>query len=535
MTGSMTQLQSLELVLLALLIAVAGISGIARRFSLSYPIVLVIVGLASSLIPGLPRIPLPPDVVFFVFLPPLLFAAAWQTSWREFTRNFTSISLLAFGLVLFTALGVAYTAHFFLPTFDWRIGFLLGAIVSPTDAVAASSIASKVGMPQRIVSILEGESLLNDATGLVLLEFGIDMIVHGTTPTLGTGSLRLLWLIGIGTVLGFLIGYIVSWVERLIDDGPVEIAISLIVPYVCYLAGESLHASGAMATIVCGLYMSRKSTSFFSPASRLQATAVWDAVEFLLNGLVFILIGLQLPLVVAGLHEFTRTRLIFYGFSFSAVLIALRMAWMYPSAWVAYRLRRLLQHETGTMPNPRGIFVIGWSGMRGVLALAAASALPYTLANGQPFQQRNLLVFLTFCVILVTLVLQGLSLAPLIRLLRLDGGSQTSACEEAAARRILLQAAIDSLEQGHQQHGHEVRAYKDLLRLYRHRLEDVAGSGTTAEDADERTMMNLIREAGQTERTRLTELYDSGQIGDTLYRTLERELDLSESRLSTMP
>ncbi len=313
MISSMTPLSELELILLALMIAVAGVSGVARRFGYSYPIVLVLVGLASSFIPGLPRIPLPPDVVFLIFLPPLLFASAWQTSWQEFRENIFSISLLAFGLVFFTAFGVAYTAHLFLPNFDWRIGFLLGAIVSPTDAVAASSIAKKVNMPQRIVDLLEGESLLNDATGLLALEFGIGMLVHGTTPSIGEGALRLVWLVFGGVAVGLAIGAFVAWFERWIDDGPVEIAISLIVPYVCYLSGEAIHASGVIAVVACGLLMSRRSASFFSATTRLQAVAVWEALEFLLNGLIFILLGLQLPYVLSGLHEYSRLQLVGYG------------------------------------------------------------------------------------------------------------------------------------------------------------------------------------------------------------------------------
>lgn len=538
MMQSMSPLQSFELVLLALLIAVAVISGIARRFSFSYPIVLVLVGLASSLIPGLPRIPLPPDVVFFVFLPPLLFASAWQTSWREFRYNLISISMLAFGLVLFTALGVAYTAHFFLPGFDWRIGFLLGAIVSPTDAVAASSIAKKVGMPQRIVDILEGESMLNDATGLLAFEFGVDMLVHGTTPTLTKGVLRLLWLVAAGTGIGFAIGAIVSRLMRLIDDGPVEIAITLIVPYVCYLAGEAARASSVIAVVCCGLLMSRQSTRFFSSTSRLQTSAVWDALEFLLNGLVFILIGLQLPYVITGLQTFSRGRLFLYGAGFSLFLIALRLLWMYPGVFIAFKLRRLFQRQTEPYPNPRAIFVVGWTGMRGVLALAAASSLPYTLANGQPFAQRNLIVFLTFSVILATLVLQGLSLPPLIRLLGLSAHEPAKAGEEGEARGILLRAAIDSLEHGlrEQQRRDDRYAYEDLLHQYRHRLKDVrnAKPGIPEQDLEARTRTNLLRETVQVERDRLTELRDAGQISDTLHRTLERELDLSESRLSTM-
>jgi len=265
----MDQVNYILVLLIGLLFAVAAVAGLARRFALSYPIVLVVFGLLCSLIPHVPRIPLPPSIVFLVFLPPLLYVAAWQTSWREFRYNLVSISSLAILLVFFTAIGVAFTAKWWLPGFDWRLGFLLGAVVSPTDAVAATSIARRVGMPQRIVDILEGESLLNDATGLLALQFGVQMVVDGTTPTLSRGLLEFAWLTIGGVLVGLAIGLLVSSLERWVDDGPVEIALSLVVPYATYLAGEAVKASGVIAVVACGLLMSRRSSSFFSPRTRL--------------------------------------------------------------------------------------------------------------------------------------------------------------------------------------------------------------------------------------------------------------------------
>ncbi len=531
MISNMTPLHELELVMLALMIAVAGVSGVARRFGYSYPIVLVLVGLAVSFVPGLPRIPLPPDVVFLVFLPPLLFSTAWQTSWREFRSNLFSISMLAFGLVFFTAFGVAYTAHLFLPNFDWRIGFLLGAIVSPTDAVAASSIAKKVGMPQRIVDVLEGESLLNDATGLLALEFGVSMLVDGTTPTVGAGLLRFLWLLVGGVGIGLLVGGVVSLFERWIDDGPVETAVSLIVPYVCYLSGEQVHSSGVIAVVTCGLLMSRQSARFFSAESRLQTMGVWDALEFLLNGLIFILLGLQLSSVLTGLHEYTRVQLISYGFAFSGVLIVLRLIWVYPGAWAANLMRRAVASDRRPSPTAKGIFVVGWTGMRGVVSLAAASSLPVTLKDGADFPQRNLILFLTFSVILVTLVLQGISLPFLVRFLGFSPDAMEG-CAEGEARRILLQAAMQALESGKAENPEADHTYDDLLHLYEHRMEELLECGPVAmSDPQAHTRSSILRVAVSAEREKLNLLRDEGQIGDTLHRTLERELDLSESRL----
>ena len=533
-SASFANLPSLQLVMLTLLVAIALIAGVARRLAVSYPIVLVIAGLLSSFIPGVPRVPLSPDLVFLVFLPPLLFAAAWETSWRDFKYNIVSIVSLAVGLVFFTAIGVALTAHFFMPNFDWRIGFLLGAVVSPTDAVAATSIAKKIGMPKRVLDILEGESLINDATGLLALQFGISMLVDGTTPTVGNGLLRLLWLFGGGLGVGLLCGLVVVWFEKWVDDGPVEIALSFIVAYGSYLAGEAVHSSGVISVVVCGLYLSRKSATFFSPQVRLQTTAVWDALEFLLNGLVFLLLGLQLPSVLAGIQGYSRIRLFVYGLAFSAVLIALRLIWIYPAARVTYIIRRRIQHQQEPNPNARSVFVVGWTGMRGVVALAAASSLPYTVANGAPFAQRDMIIFLTFSVILVTLVVQGISLPAVVRLLRLRP-EPTSGCDEGEARRLILRRAVEYLQACRQTDEPELQhAYDDLLHQYSHRLESIVdcGPGVPAEDRHARTMASVIFETVRVEREELLQLRDSGRLDEAVYRTLQRELDLTETRFS---
>src|ERR1041385_2137513 len=252
-------IQSIEIVLLLLLLFVAGFTALARLLQTPYPIVLVLAGLALSLVPGIPRVTLNPDLIFLVVLPPLLFSAAWLTSWRDFVHNLVGISSLAFGLVGFTVLGVAGAAHVAFPGFDWRLGVVLGAVIATTDAIAAASIAKRVGLPQRVVEVLEGESLLNDATGLLALEFGLAIVVAGQTPTVTSGFLRLAYLTAAGIAVGLLIGALIHWVEHHIDDGPIEITISLMVPYAAYLAAEFIHASGVLAVVACGLYLGRGS------------------------------------------------------------------------------------------------------------------------------------------------------------------------------------------------------------------------------------------------------------------------------------
>lgn len=523
--------------LIGLLCVVAAVAGLARRFAVSYPIVLVIFGLLCSLLPRVPRVPLPPSLVFLVILPPLLYVSAWQTSWREFKYNLVSISSLAVLLVFFTAFGVAFAAKWWLPGFDWQLGFLLGAVVSPTDAVAATSIARKVGMPQRIVDLLEGESLLNDATGLLALQFGVEMVVRRTTPTVGFGILEFAWLTIGGVLVGVAIGYAVTWLERWVDDGPVEIALSLIVPYAAYLAGEKVKGSGVIAVVACGLFVSQRSSAFYSARVRLQAWAVWDALEFLLNGLVFVLIGLQLPYVLDGIEGQSKLSLLAYGLAFSAVLVLLRMLWMYPAANAAWWLRTHVGKQIYEKPRSNQIFVVGWTGMRGVVALAAANSLPLTLSDGSPFPQRSFIIFLTFSLILITLVLQGLSLPWLVRVLGLST-QNPQFCEEGEARRLVLQAAIDFLgERRKSAEGEsEIHLYSDLLHQYEHKVADITDCGpdgnTPTKELHGMTMSHLLLETIRREREELNLLRANGRIGDSVHRNLERELDLSESRLA---
>jgi Na+/H+ antiporter len=442
---------------------------------------------------------------------------------------------LAFGLVGFTVLGVAWAAHWTFKGFDWRLGFVLGAVVATTDAIAATSIAKRVGLPQRIVDILEGESLLNDATGLLALEFGIAMVVEGATPTVASGLLRITYLTGIGLVVGLILGLIVEWFEHRIDDGPIEIVVSILTPYSAYLAAETMHASGVLAVVACGLYLSRQSSQFFSPSVRMQAVGVWDSLTFVLNGLVFMLIGLQLPYVLAGLPEYKLRTLVLYGALFSALLIVLRLMWMYPGAYFATFIRRWVLHQDVTMPGARQIFVVGWTGMRGVVALAAAIALPETLADGSAFPQRNLIVFLTFSVILVTLVLQGLTLPPLIRALGL-GGAGGENTEEDEARRIITSAALAQLEEAR---GHDLpefgMVYEDIGRRYTRRLANLSKESSENDEmsakASER-YRTVLKELLRVERKTAVRLRNDGRINDEVLRKIEHELDLSETRIA---
>jgi monovalent cation/hydrogen antiporter len=525
-------LHALETVILLLLIMVAVFAVLAHKLKVPYPIVLVLGGLAISFVPHVPHIPLEPSLVFLIFLPPLLYSSAWLASWRDFRRNLGVIGLLAFGLVAFTVWGVAEFSDRFITALDWKAGFLLGAVVSTTDAIAATSIARAVGLPRRIVDILEGESLINDATGLLALEIGLSIIVRGQMPSVKEDLVRLVYLVVGGIGIGLVIGIVVSWIERFIDDGPVELVVSVVVPYAAYLAGEEIRASGVLAVVACGLYMSRQSATFFSPSVRIQVIGAWKALTFVLNGIVFVLIGLQMPYVMAAIHgQYGLATLLEYGAIFSVVLIVLRMVWVYPAAKIASLVSRKKRYEETL--NSREIFVIGWTGMRGVLALAAAISVPETLANGQPFGPRNLIVFLAFCVILVTLVLQGLSLPPLIRALGLAGETGMEP-EERYARKVALREALEFLEEKRRERGEESsHAYDDLIDKYEHRLADidekVPSQGGNKKETY-RQMLALADEAVKAERRTIIRLRDEGLISDDVLRTMEREMDLEETR-----
>ncbi|HEX4769215.1 MAG TPA: Na+/H+ antiporter [Bryobacteraceae bacterium] len=529
----MSGLGTAELIFLLLLLFVVVFGVVARKLKTAYPIVMVIGGLVLSLIPGIPQFTLEPDLIFLIILPPLLYSAAWTTSWRDFRYNLPSILLLAFVMVGVTVLGVALAAPHVFAGFDWRLGLALGAVVAPTDAIAATSIASRIGLPAQIVDILEGESLINDATGLLALEFATAIVVENHIPTAWEGVSTFTWLILGGVGLGLLVGWIALRIEHFINDGPIEFILSILIPYAVYFAAESVHASGVLGVVVCGLFLSRQSVHFFSPAVRIQIWSVWQSLTFTLNGLVFVLIGLQLPTIRASIHDYSRLTLLTYGIVFSALLIVLRLMWVFPGAQLAYFYRHKVLHQKVHRPSAREMFIVGWTGMRGVVSLAAALALPVTLANGAPFPQRNIIVYLAFCVIVVTLVLQGITLPSLIHALGLAGAPGPN-CEEQEARRIVTEAALSYLEDEKGKDDEEaIPSYDDLTRHYRQRLAGLMGDEENPDvKADHDRFVQLSLEALRVERETAIRLRNQNRINDQVLRRIERELDLTESRLA---
>jgi len=531
-----SQLHFVELVLVTLVAFVAILAALAQRLKVPYPILMVLGGLVLSFVPIFPNISLRPDFVFLVILPPLLFAAALQTSWREFKYNLVSISMLAFGLVAFTVAGVAVAAHLFFPGFDWRTGAVLGAVVCTTDAIAVGAIAKRIGMPQYLLDIVEGESLLNDATGLLALEFSVALVVSGTIPSIGHGVLQLLWMVVGGGLAGLFVGWAVRMMQRPLQGSALQTMISLATPYCAYLLGEGIHASGVLATVACGLYLGRQASTTYTSEARLDSHAVWNTIDFILNGLVFILIGLQLPAVLPGMRPLDWPRLLTAALSLSLLLIALRMMWMLPGSRFSALIRRRVLGQEMVPLSARQAIVVGWSGLRGVLTLAAALSLPETTATGAPFPHRDMILFLAFSVILVTLVGQGLTLPWITRRLGVCAAINTGA-EEREARRAMTLAAIAEVEalRETKPEASFQRALELLDQSYKRRLELIQREAdqtkeSTPSRSEMETFFGIASQVRKAERRELSRLETTAVIGDMTLRKLERELDLMDVR-----
>src|SRR5215470_16363167 len=525
-------MQHAEIIVLLFTVVAASVL-VARKMALPYPVVLVLVGLVLSFVPRLPEVKLDPNIVFYFFLPPLIYPAALFTSWRDFRRNLRPIVMLAIGLVLFTMIVVASVVHWLIPSLPWPAAFALGAIVSPPDAVAATSVIQRLPVPHRIVSILEGESLLNDATALVALQFAVAALMTGRF-SLGHASLRFVWAVVAGIGLGLLVGILMRWVQRHLDDPPVQITISLLTPFLAYLPAERLHASGVLAVVAAGIYIGWYSPLIVTARYRLEAFAFWEIVVFLLNGFVFTAIGLQLPGILRSLAGESLFSPIQNALLVSAVVVLVRIAWVFPGAYLSFFL-----HKGGRRREPfpewQNVAVMAWSGMRGVVSLAAAFALPFLLPDGSPFPGRNYILFLTFAVILVTLVFQGLSLPIVIRKLRLEADVSTDE-EERTARLKANEAAIELIEnlRGGGKFSTDtvdrLRAEYDervgQLQLCAENPDDCRGEIATPQ------YQRLQRQALRVERQTIIRLRNERVINDDALRRIQRDLDLAEARLT---
>ena len=516
-----------EAVLISLLVSVAVLGAAARAVNVPYPIVLVVGGLGLGFVPGLPEATLEPDLVLVIFLPPLLYSAAFFANLHDLRQNLRPITLNAVGLVLVTMCAVALVVKALVPGMPWAAAFTLGAIVAPTDPVAATAIMRRMAVPRRMVSVVEGESLINDGTALVAYRTAVTAV--GGTFSIWEAGLEFVLSAAAGIAIGLAVGWVITEIRRRIDDIPTEITISLLSGYAGYLPAEALHASGVLAAVTTGIVLGWKAPQISTASMRLQGYAVWEIVTFLLNALLFVLIGLQLPMILDGLAGQPAGELLWWCVAISLVVIGVRLGWSLTLVFVI----RAVDRRPALIPRRstwQTRMVIGWTGMRGSVSLAAALAL-------EPgFPERDLILLLTFAVIFSTLVVQGLTLPLLIERLRIqDDGAD--AAEELIGRRAAAQVALarlDELAAEEWTYDDTVERMRGLYRYRSRRFAARAGEGDEDGDGIEhrsRKYQKLVRMVIDSQREELVRLRNAGEISNEVMHRLERELDLEEERL----
>ena len=521
----------LEWVLLGILVGLAGLFVLAYLTNVPYPIWLTVGGCGLAFAPGIPDVELEPDLVLIIALPPLLYAAALYSDLRELRRNVRPIGLLAVGLVLFTTLGIAAIAHMLIPGLSWEAAFVLGAVLGPTDPVAATAIAGRVGAPRRVVSVLEGESLINDATALTAFKFAVAAATAGTFSLSEAAGEFVLSVAG-GLAIGAAVGVVVVWLRVRIADGATQSFFSLVSAYFAYLPADALGVSGVVAAVTTGIYVGWNTPRIVDATTRLQLYAMWDVVVFLLNSMLFVLVGLQLPSVLDDLQERDPARLALYALVIALAVMAIRFAWVFPATYLPRLVSRRLREKDPT-PRWQSIFVVAFTGMRGAVSLAAALAIPESVAG------RDLIVFLCFTTILWTVCVEGLSLPWLLRRLGVQE-DDTPQREEDKARMVAAEAAIrriDELADEDWVREDTAERVRGMYRFRRDRFRERLGKevdGRFEENIDGRSLdfQRISREMIVAQRDALNELRRQGHIGDDVMRRVQRDLDLEESRLN---
>jgi Na+/H+ antiporter len=511
------------------LVMVALLAIVARKTRIPYPVLLTIGGIAIALVPGVPTIRLAPQLVFNLFLPPLLYPAAVFTSWRDFRRNLRPILLLATVLVVLTMTATAclFPAVAGLPL---AVGFVFGALISPPDAVAALAVTQNLRVPRKIIVILEGESLVNDATSFISFRFAVAAVMTGSF-SLARASSQFLFVAAGGICVGLAVGWLATQVQKRLDDPPVQTMFSLLTPYVAYFSGERLHVSGILAVVIAGIYYGWRAPRILSARMRLQALPVWEMVVFILNGVLFMLIGLQLPEVVRALTPGSALQVAKLAVLVLVVIVLVRFVWMFGVNYLQRLFSRRLRRRS---PLPwQHTALIAWTGMRGADSLAGALAIPFLLPNGQAFPGRDLILLLTFCVIFGTLALQGLTITPLVRWLKIVDDHVTEK-EERLARLKANEAALARLEAVNLSHRARPETIERLRSEYLDRIQQLRG-GDGHEESITRLFSadfeELACEALQTERSTLITLRNEEAISDQAFRRIQRDIDLAEARL----
>lgn len=516
--------------------AVVVLTVVANRAGFPYPILLVLAGVGLGLTPGFPQLSIDPDVVFLACLPPLLYAAAVRMPWHEFRASLIPIGSLAVGLVLATTLAVGGVVWALVPGIPFAAAATLGAIVAPTDAVSAVALARRLGIPERVVTILEGESLVNDASALVSYQFAVLAVISHTFTWAGM-SITFLLEVGGGLLVGLAAGWLVSRVMRLLDDTAARITFLLVVPFVIFLVAEQFDLSGVLAVVAAGLYHGRDRTEFESANARMESNSVFSMVEYLLVGILFLLIGMQVHHTLTGLSGWDNTELLGLSFAVAGVVLGVRLLWAYPLARLMNRIApRFMRDSERPLLNWRHQILVGWAGFRGVVSLAAALAVPLYTHAGHPFPERGLIIFLAASVVLITLVANGLTLPLIARALATSDDSEEERTE-IEIRETLLRSMIESFDRRLEEKrlpapAEEmmwVRAALDeRLRLMRER------AGQESDRAAVEQALRLQLELISVERAELRRLFHARRIPPALHTRLLREIDLDESRTRSM-
>jgi len=526
-----SSMQNFEIIILVLTFLVILLS-FADKFRLPSPVLLVLMGLCIGFIPAMPSVVLSPEVVFFLFLPPILYDAASHTSWHEFKTEIRPIATLAIALVFFTTVTVAVASHYFIPGFTWALGFVLGAIVSPPDAVAATSITKGLGLNRRVVTILEGESLVNDASALIAYKFAIAAIGTGTFIFWQAGLNFLVDVSG-GIITGIAIGFIFIFIhKKVVNNSIISTSLTLLTPFISHLTAEHLHFSGVLSVVSTGMMMSWRAPDVFSYQTRIRNKAVWDTIIFLINGFIFILIGLQLPSILTDLGEYSFLDLVKYALIVSTVTIIVRILWVFISAFPPWARSAKARQDDDTWKN---VLIVAWTGTRGVVSLATSLALPLTLIDGTLFPNRSLILFLAFVVIFVTLVVQGMSLPLLIRALRIEKKVSPSA-EEEELRLLVANQTLNFVDNEFPYELNEHvktrirKQYVDLIEI----LSKIPHPPTHINSVIP-AMSDYLKaqfEIHQFERNLLIRYHKEGTFNQSTLRRLEQELDHEELRFN---
>jgi monovalent cation/hydrogen antiporter len=525
-------------VLLGLMVAVAALSAVARTIGVPYPIFLVVGGLVLGFVPGAPDVELDPELVLVLFLPPLLYSAAFFSNLRDLRSNLRPISISAIGLVVLTACAVAVVAHALIDDLPWAAAFALGAIVAPTDPLAATEIVRRLGAPRQITSVVEGESLINDGTALTFYRFAVAAAVGGSF-SLMDATLEFLVDSAGGIAVGVAVGWVVAEIRRRLDDPQVEITISLATGYAAYLPAEQAGLSGVLAAVAAGIVLGWRAPDIASARMRIQGFAVWDLLIFLLNALLFVLIGLQFQVVLDGLEGRSAADLALWAAAVCGAVVGARLLFVFTTPYVIRALDRR-ESQRARRSSWQSRVVIAWAGMRGAVSMAAALALPLEVSGGAPFPGRDLIIFLAYAVILFTIVVQGLTLPALIRVMGLedtDSGSEQE--EELVARLAIAEAALERLERltGEDWTREDTIERVRSMYEYRRRRFNAQRDGDGMVEIEERSVayQELMRELIDAQHRALVQLRKDGAINDEIMRRVQRELDLEEQRLEITP